>query len=42
MVWERSGRAWSDRFLEVVPHRDHPKGTMAQPTPRGWGFQGWA
>lgn len=39
VVWETSGRAGSDgKILEVVPYRDHPRATMAQPTPRGWGF----
>lgn len=42
IVWYGRGQGWlgvSERFLEVVTHRDHPKGTLAQPTPRGWYFQ---
>lgn len=36
------GLGVSERFLEVVLHRDDPKGTLAQPPPRGWCFQGQA
>lgn len=45
IIWHgrgQGGLGMTKRFLEVELHKDHPKGTMAQPTPRGWGFQGRA